>query len=330
MNVNPNLTLGKRSNLDRSLSRFRFSTRARETFTGYLLITPLLLIFLVYYVYAIFRSLWMSFTDYKFVTPEATTFVALRNYTLALQDENVLFGFLRAGQFTLLYYVGAFLLPLMVAMTLDRVYSNRLATVYRVLLYIPAVIPGPLVFRLWRWVYAPSIGLLNYMGFNVLHVFPEQPNWLSDPSLIMFSLVSIHWWWAIGLMTVFFLVGLAAIPDELYEAARLDGAAEWQLIRHVTLPLLKGTIMVWAIIRIQEFGITVPMLILWGSGNVAGAIPTQVQTWGWYAYMIGFVRGRMNMGYASAVGWSGALLMVAVALFIRWLFREESRQEEET
>jgi multiple sugar transport system permease protein len=291
---------------------------------GWLFAAPLLMVFGVYFVYAIVRSIWMSFTNYQFASSEAAQFIGLRNYARVLEDSTATSGFFKAGYFTLLYYIGGFLLPLVVALALDRVRNAKVAGVYRVLLYIPAVVPAPLIYRLWRWMYAPSIGLINYIGYDLLHLFPGQPNWLSDSQLVLPSLVFIYWWWSIGLMTIFFLVGLAAIPEELYEAARLDGANELQIVRHVSLPLLKGTIMVWAILRIAVFSIAEPMLVLWGIGTYGGrGVPNEVRTWAWHAYTLGFTRGKLPMGYATAIGWLGALVMIVMALLIRRFLLEK-------
>jgi ABC-type sugar transport system permease subunit len=298
--------------------------RTAEAIIGYLFISPLMLIFGVYYAYAIVRSFWMSFTSYRFVSTAPPRFVGLQNYIDAFGDATVLRGFQNAAVFTVLNYVGAFLLPLCVALILDRVVNLRVAAAYRVVLYIPAVIPAPLIYRLWKWIYAPSIGLLNYLGINVFHVFTlPAPNWLADPTLILPSLVLIYWWWSVGIMTVFFLVGLAAIPQELYESARLDGANELDVVRHITLPLLKGTLMVWAILGVGTFGVLEPMLVLWGVGTYEGNVPIPAQTWGWYAYTLGFVRGNLPMGYASAIGWLGAAVMIGLALLFRRVFADK-------
>ena len=124
--------------------------------------------------------MWMSFTNYQFVLPQATRFIGLGNYIEAVKDPSVRHGFVVAGVFTVLNYLGAFLFPLLVALVLDRVRNPRIGTLYRVLLYIPAVMPAPLIYRLWAWIFAPSLGLLNYAGYSLLGVFPRQFNWLRN------------------------------------------------------------------------------------------------------------------------------------------------------
>ena len=121
----------------------------------------------------------------------------------------------------------------------DRVTQPRLATFYRVILLIPAVIPSTLVFVLWKWMYNYQVGPINHFLVDILGLFTvyrcaamarrhaadacrRSPSW--------------KWWWGLGYHTIFFLAGLAAIPRDLPEAARIDGANEWQIFWHITLP----------------------------------------------------------------------------------------------
>ena len=234
-------------------ARVRLLRKTQHAAMGYLFIAPAVLVFLVYYAYAIVRALWMSFTNYRFLAPETTQFVGLKNYVMALGDDFVLEGFLKAGYFVLLYYPGVILLPLLIAIVLDRVRSRNASSLYRALLYVPATIPAALTFRLWAYIYRPTFGLMNALLVDQLHLFRQRPQWLLDDALIFPSLALTHWWWAIGSMTVFYLVGLANIPQELYESARLDGASEWKLVRHVTLPLMRRTMLVWSVLNIGVF-----------------------------------------------------------------------------
>ena len=105
------LTLAKSSTLKRT------GTRVQEAVVGYLLVAPVLAMFAVYYIYAIVRSIWLSLTNYQFILPGETEFIGIDNYVRALQDPKVLDGFVNAGRYTVLFYLGAFFLPLVVRMT---------------------------------------------------------------------------------------------------------------------------------------------------------------------------------------------------------------------
>lgn len=317
-------TQGRRSVIDEMAtgvaSRIRWR-RIAQAATGYLFVAPAILIFLVYYAYAIGRSLYIGFTDYKMLGGGTATFVGFKNYDTALSDHWVIEGFGKAAYFMLLFYIGAFFFPLLVALVVDRVKNPRMNAVYRVLLFLPAAVPAPLVYRLWRWMYMPSFGLINYLLVDSLHLLSERPLWLVAPGLEIPSLVLMSWWGIMGMTTMFFLVGLDAIPPELYEAARLDGAGILQEVWYVALPLLKNTLVVWTILRIGAFGVVEPIMALWPFSY--GAAPPGVWTWAYYSWFKGFRTGKMPLGYTAAIGWLGAVVMVTLALVARWAFREK-------
>jgi multiple sugar transport system permease protein len=272
-----------------------------------------LLSFLVYTCYPVLRSLYLSFTDYRFAQLGNTHTTGLQNYREALTDPRVTSGFIKAALFLLLFYFGGILIPLVIALVLDRVKNERIAGLYRVLLYIPAIIPGPLIFAMWLWIYDPSNGLMNYLLVDVLHVADQGPGWLSDPHQALLAVAIMEWWWGLGQMTVFLLVGLKAIPRELYESARIDGANELRVVRHIALPLMTPTIMTWMILKLSAFGVVVEMLVLQGAGD-------SLQTWGRYAWETAFT-GALNVGYASAIGWLGGIAMVLMTGIIYLVFR---------
>ena len=293
----------------------RVLRKVRQVAAGYLFIAPAVLVFAVYYAYSLVRALWMSLTDYRFLTPATTHFVGLKNYATALGDKWVLAGFLKAGYFVLLYFPGVVLLPLVVAIILDRVRSRTASSLYRTLIYIPATIPAALTFRLWSYIYRPSFGLMNILLVDELHLLSERPLWLVNDALVFPPLALMHWWWATGSMTVFYLVSLANISQELYESARLDGASEWKIVRYITLPLMRRPMLIWSVLNIGTFGIAAEMLVMWGGGagvNV-GNTPAMAWTWAYYALDIGLNSGLLPLGYATAIGWLGAFIMVILA-----------------
>lgn len=285
--------------------------RAQGAMMGYLFVAPALILFGVYYAYAIVRALWMSFTDFRFLQQETTTFVGLKNYAMALGDEMVVGGLVRAAYFTVLYFPGVILVPLVIALVLDRIRSSNLSALYRTLLYIPATIPGALVFRMWSYIYRPSYGLLNTLLVDTLHIFAERPQWLVQSNLVFPPLALMHWWWSIGSMTIFYLVALANISQEMYEAARLDGASEWSVIRYITLPMMRRTMLVWSLLNISIFSVAAEFMIMYGEF----AAPRSASTWALYSLEL-LSMGRMPLGYATAIGWIGAIVMVLVAAAI--------------
>jgi ABC-type sugar transport system permease subunit len=295
--------------------------RARPRFRarwlmGYLFITPLLAFFAVYHVYPIARAFWLSFTNFKYLAQAETRFVGIENYAEALSDKYVWHGVVLALEYLALYVPLSLGLALAAAVVLDRVGHRGLSSAYRTIYYLPVVLPGVVVYVLWKWMYQPSIGLVNYFLVDTLHLFASRPSWLYGTEFALPSIAIMEVWRFLGYNVLLFMVGLSAINRDLYEQARIDGASELQVIWHITLPLLKPTFLVLMVLKMRIFSILEPMLVAPGPSD-------STWTWGWYAYNVAFVEGKMRMGYASAVGHLGALVMCLFVYVQYRLFRHE-------
>jgi multiple sugar transport system permease protein len=283
---------------------------------GYLFILPMVVFLVMYQAYPIIRVFIVSFTNYQYLNPGLEQFVGLTNYINALQDSDVWNGLRIALEFTLIFIPGGVLFPVVLALLLDRVRVPWLAGIYRTVLYLPALIPGPLVFILWNWIYNPSLGVLNWLIIDVFHLatHANPPLWLGSDLWAVPAIAFMEWWWGLGYHTLFMMVGLSTIPGELYEAARLDGASEPRTAWHVSLPLLKPMLLIILVLRTgTAFGLLVEYLVLrTASGST--------QSWTVYMYDLAFQNGQLPWGYAAAIGWIGALCMlVAVGVQYRVL-----------
>lgn len=288
---------------------------------NWVFLLPALFFFVGYMVYPIIRVLWMSFTDYRYLTQQPAQWVGLQNYTNALADPLVYDGLSRAAQFTLMFLPGTIILPLLLAVLVDRVEHRTVATIYRIILLIPAVIPGPMIFVLWKWLYNFQIGPINYILVEWLHLFTPQtaPQWLGGTALTLPAVAIFEIWWGLGYHTMFFLAGLAAIPKELYEAARIDGANEWKLLWHVTIPRLRPILAVLVVLRFGSAMAVIDEYLIFGGFNRAS--PTY--TWTVYMYDLAFKIGDWLQGYAAAIGWIGALSMMVVVAGLLYIFRPQ-------
>lgn len=285
---------------------------------NWVFLVPTLIFFIGWQVYPIFRVLWMSFTDYHFLRNQPAVWVGLRNYANALADPLVLTGLLRAATFTALFLPGMIFVPMLLAILVDRVSQPTLAATYRLILLIPAVIPGPLIFVLWKWLYNFNIGPIDYFLVQVGIVTPQTaPQWLGDPKLTLPAIALMEVWWGLGYHTMFYLAGLAAIPKELSEAARVDGANEWRLFWHVTLPRLRPILLVLVVLRFGTAMAVIDEYLILGGFN--RALPTY--TWTVYMWDVAFQIGDWFQGYAAAIGWIGAAAMLVVVGGLFWVFR---------
>ncbi len=288
-------------------------------FSTWFFLLPALLFFAGYQVYPILRVTWISFTDFEYLGGDPAAWVGLGNYAEALRDPLLWAGLGRAAWFTLMFLPGTIVFPLLLAILVDRVGNRTAATVYRVVLLIPAVIPSTLVFVLWKWMYNYQIGPINHFLVEVagLFTYHDAPQWLGGTSLTLPAIAVMEIWWGLGYHTVFFLAGLAAIPRDLVEAARADGANEWQLFRHVTLPRLQPIMMILVVLRFGSAMAVIDEYLIFGGFNRAS--PTY--TWTVFMYDQAFKTGLWRQGFAAAIGMVGALFMMAVVAGLVYLFR---------
>src|SRR5260221_9092615 len=219
--------------------------------SNWIFLIPALIFFIGYEVYPILRVLWISFTDYHYLRQSAANWVGLQNYLTAFSDPLVGQGLLRALAFTMIFLPGLVCVPLFLAILLDRVKGKWIGATYRLILLIPAVIPGPMIFLLWRWLYDFEIGPINKILVDGLHLFTYRtaPPWLGNSLLTLPAIAIMEVWWGLGYHTMFFLAGLAAIPHELFDAARVDGANEWNTFWQITLPRLRPVMLILVVLR---------------------------------------------------------------------------------
>src|ERR687888_1284645 len=282
-------------------------------------LAPALIFFVGWQLWPILRVLWISFTDYHFLSSEPAHWVWFHNYAEAFSDPLVLKGLLRAAIFTAVFLPGMVFMPMVLAVLVDRVRNQRVASVYRLILLIPAMIPGPLIFVLWGWLYSSGIGPINYLLVDVFHFYDvyTQPNWLGSSALVYVSLSMMEWWWGLGFHTMFYLAGLSAIPKELYESARVDGASEWSMFWRVTFPRLRPILLVLVVLRFGTAFALIDEYIILGGFNRDR--PTY--TWTVYMWDNAFQVGDWNQGYAGSVGLIGTLAMLGVVIYLFYLFR---------
>jgi ABC-type sugar transport system permease subunit len=285
----------------------------------WLFLLPTLVFFVGYQVWPIIRVTWMSFTDYQFLTNDPANWVWFDNYIAAFNDPLMWAGLGRAALFTIMFLPGTIILPLLLAILIDRVTNQRLATLYRVVLLIPAVIPSTLIFVLWKWMYNYQVGPINHFlvettGLFTLH---NAPQWLGGTPLTLPSIAIMEVWWGLGYHTIFFLAGLASIPRDLPDAARIDGASEWQVFWYVTRPSLAPIMMILIVLRFGTAMAVIDEYLIFGGFNRAS--PTY--TWTIFMYDQAFKLGLWRQGYAAAIGMIGAVAMMFVMYFLIRIFR---------
>lgn len=308
--------------LRRSIRAFR--TEKTGNRLGYLFITPAVLLFVIFQGYPILRGLLMAFSDYRWLVPETQGLFQLNgldNYRAMIQDETFLRSFGITLQYTVLFLPLLLILSLGTALLISNVSNTRLAGFYRVVAYIPVVLPISVSMMMWRQVYNQEYGFLNHV-LKTIFFISSPPSWLSDPAWSMPAVLIPDLWLGFGYFTLLFLIGLYNIDRTLYEAAAIDGANGWHQLVYLTLPLLKPIITLVLITTGGLASATVPIMTLF----FVPAGPNEAMlTLGVYGFRTAFSIGDMRMGYAAAMALvAGVVSMIFTALVFQLLRTERS------
>jgi raffinose/stachyose/melibiose transport system permease protein len=279
-----------------------------------LFLLPALILFLLFVVYPIFRSLYFSTYDWNGLGP-AVDFVGLQNFKDILADK-VFLKALKNALLIIVFSVGAQLpLALALAVMVGKNLPGR--GLFRTIFFMPYVLSEINVAIMWMLLYNPDPerGLLNAIG---VMLGAKPVGWLSNTDLVLFSIFLALTWKYFGFHMLLYLAGLQNIPLELEEAARIDGANSFQNFFYITLPLLGSTIRTSAYLSvlgsIQQF-ILVWIMTKGGPVNASETLAT-------YMYRFGFV--RFELGYGSAV----AIYMFLICLIFSLLYQRLTRQPD--
>ena len=291
--------------------------RLREELIGWGFALPFVIIFTLFMAGPILASAVMSFTDFglrDLRNPLGTDFIGLANYQALLDDPKFRKAIVNTAYFVIVGVPLTLVLGLAAAVALDRG-IRRFRTLFRVGYYLPVVTSIVAIAVVWRFLLNPDQGLLNMLlaGLGI-----KGPAWLADPLLAMPSIIAMAAWRNLGLAMIVFLAGLQTIPAQLYEAASIDGAGRWQAFRHVTLPLLRPTILFLVVIT------TIGYLQLFEEPFVMteGGPLDQTLSISMYMYQQGFE--FFNQGYAAAIAWILFILVAIVAIAQFRLLRSET------
>jgi multiple sugar transport system permease protein len=210
---------------------------------GILFLLPALLIFGFFVWYPIIYGFVLSFQkDAFFGTP---SWIGWKNYLNVIHDPLFLTAWKNTFQFALYALLFGYVIPIVLAIAINEMRFGK--SYFRLAFYLPVIIPPIVTVFLWKYMYSPTGGLINtLLGF--IHV-PNQP-WLQSPGTAMPSLVIVATWANMGGTMLIYLAALQSIPAQLYEAAELDGASIWRRIWSVTLPQIRGIMLIMLLLQI--------------------------------------------------------------------------------
>ncbi|OGV96707.1 MAG: ABC transporter permease [Nitrospinae bacterium RIFCSPHIGHO2_02_39_11] len=275
---------------------------------GSLFVIPALILLSLVTIYPIIYVFYLSLHR-RLLIFNISKFVWFENYLFLLNDNRFWNAFKNTIYFTVVSVSLELLIGLFVAVLLNRAF--RLKGLMRAVILIPWAIPTVVSARMWEWMYNTDFGILNY-------VLGSKINWLGSPFWAMNAAIFMDVWKTTPFVAILLIAGLQVIPQELYQAARIDGAGGWAIFRRITLPLLKPVILIVLIFRtLDAFRVFDAVYVLTGGGPA-----NTTETLSIYAYKVLFQ--TLQFGYGSTLSAVVFLCTGIISIFyIRILSRGE-------
>lgn len=302
--------------------RRQLTRRQRRAISGYLYISPWLVGFVIFILGPIIASAYLSLTKYNLITPP--TYLGLEQYRIMFTSDPLYWGSVRK---TLYFAVSLVVLGLSGALACALLLNIGLrgTNFFRAAFFIPSLTPIVAAAILWQWILQPRYGPLNAM-LSLVGI--DGPGWLQSTTWAIPALLLVRLWTFVGgANMIVFLAGLQGVPQELYDAAEVDGAGIWQRFRNITLPMLSPTIFFNMVVGIIAALKIFALAYVAPAGGVGTEGGPAYATWFYilHLYNSGFV--YLQMGYASALAWVFTLAVLALtavqfAASQRWVYYE--------
>ena len=276
----------------------------RSGWAIYFVLIIVLFYFAVIYYYPIIYTLILSLYRWSFIEQ---TFLGLKNYISLIHDE----VFTSSVRNTLIYVIGTSLITviggLALALSVDRVskQSQRLSVVYKSFFFVPVVVSFAAVSIVWKWIYDPQAGILNY-ALSTIGI--PKIGWLTNPEVALWSIIIVGSWQNIGFNMVILLGGLKSIPDVYHEAATLEGASWFTILTRITIPLMRPVFLFTIVSTVVlAFKVFTPVFVMTSGGplNSTTVVVHQI-------YIQGFK--FWQMGYAASICIVFLILVVGLSL----------------
>ncbi|EHS59768.1 carbohydrate ABC transporter permease [Paenibacillus sp. Aloe-11] len=277
-----------------------------ESFTAWAFMTPGLLLLAVFVFWPIIYSIPLALTDYSVISD--THYVGLANFEAAFKDRNFLISIWNSLVYVLIVPFLQIFSILMAVLVNSRIPAIK---IFRTTYYIPVVTSMVAVALIWSWLLGNN-SVVNYLLIKV-GIISREIHWLSDSNLALYVLMFITMWKGLGYYMMLYLAGLQNIPQDLYEAARVDGASRWRLIVHITLPLLRPYILFCTLISLMAaIRVFDEVYVLTKGGPGTATLTSSL-----YIFQKGME--QFNFGYASALGLIvGAMIAVLSIIVFRF------------
>jgi len=276
---------------------------------GRLFVLPTCLVLFVFVVYPICYTTVLSLCKYNFAFDLKLTFIGFKNYTDMFKDKLFLTALGNTMQFTVIMFV--LLVVIALALALLLFYKKTHSWFFRTSIFMPIVVPASLICILFSFMLSDNFGIIN-KALVSLHLSQYAHNWLTDAKTAKWWVIIVSIWGKVGFCTILFLSGLQNIPQDLFEAAEIDGAIGWKKLVYIIIPNLRETLAVvgiWAVLQCLKLFVTPNVLTKGGPANSTLVL---------YQYIYNQAFLNFEMGYASAIAFFlTALVLVFSSLNMR-------------
>ena len=299
------------------------SLRQREQRQAWVLLAPMLLVMLLLTAWPLLRTIWLSFTDAALIgSGETPAWIGLENYLYALSDPDFRASIWRTLYFTLVSVTFEGIIGVLVALLLNQKFIGR--NVLRVLVILPWALPTIVNAMMWRLNFNPDYGSINAL-LSQLGIIDGYRSWLGSPEAALNAVMFADIWKIYPLVTLLVLAALQSIPEDLFEAARLDGASAWRRFRAITFPAIVAPLGVALVLRtIDAFKIFDIIYVMTRGGPV-----DSTKTLSFFVYQESFSYLRAGSGAAYAILMTlMCALLITLYLLMLWHQRRRSSAYE--
>ncbi|MEF2278499.1 sugar ABC transporter permease [Deinococcus sp. YIM 134068] len=294
----------------------------RGALSSYLFLLPALLLLVVFTLYPVLYGAYLGFTEYtaaNFATRSPPTWVGLDNFRTLAGDELFRISVLNSLKY-LLVVPALQIASLAVAVLVNRQLPG--IAFFRAAYYVPVITSISLAAVMWDWIYNKD-GVLNWLLKGLRLMNPDSNlSWLLDPNTAFWAIMLVTFWRGFGYYMVLYMAGLQNIPEELEEAARLDGASPWQTFWRITVPLMQPTILLCTLLSVLSAIRVLEEVLVFTNGT--GGPLNSTYTALLYVYKKSFGGLDFNYGLASAAGLVVAAIALVLSVINFRLFREGS------
>ena len=296
----------------------KYSIEKRQARWGFAFTIPCLVFFAVFAFYPIISAFVTSLTNRKAISRNYS-FVGLENYIYIFTKGNGGYSLLNSLRATLVFTIGTFIpmvvVSLFVAVLISQLRKPGHSKFYELCFYTPAVLSSVVAATIWMILFQPT-GLVNQFSNYLMRTSGRDYQWLTSNNMLQVSTMIVYFWKYIGYFTILFITGLASIPSTLYEAALVDGSSRWHSFWHITLPLLKPTVVLVSIMAMLQCLKTFSTQYMFVQGGTARA-PIDVITMN--IYFTG-----VNNGYLGRASAMSIVLFLIMLVFTALQFKFQS------